>query len=97
MRLLPPPTFANRATRGDDAVGQGINAALTLGLFLGLGWVLDRWLGTAPWLMLTCTLLAAVGTFYSLKARYTARMETLEADLAQQRHAAGRPEESIHG
>jgi ATP synthase protein I len=31
-----------------------------------LGWLLDRWLGTAPYLALTCTLAAVVGGFVRL-------------------------------
>jgi len=30
----------------------------------GLGWVLDRWLGTAPWLLVTGLVLGAVAGFY---------------------------------
>jgi ATP synthase protein I len=31
-----------------------------------VGWLLDRWLGSTPWGVLTCTLLAVVGGFIRL-------------------------------
>jgi F0F1-type ATP synthase assembly protein I len=35
-------------SRGLDYTVEFLSALLTLG---GLGWLLDRWLGTAPWLI----------------------------------------------
>lgn len=78
--------------RTDDTLGVGMDAALVLAAFLGIGFGLDRWLGTAPWLMITSFLLAAVGIFASWKARYSARMDALQAqlgdDLTRHRHGA---------
>jgi F0F1-type ATP synthase assembly protein I len=71
-----------RVTRSDDAFGRGMDVALTVLLFFGIGWVLDRWLGTTPWFMIGLTLLASIGFFASLKYRYDARMEELEAERA---------------
>ena len=39
-----------------------------------LGWVLDRWLGTKPWLLVTGLVLGAAAGFYEL-VRTTARIE----------------------
>ena len=64
--------------RGDDAVGQGMDAAFTLALFLGLGFLVDRWLGTTPLFMIAVFLLVSVALFVGWKARYNARMEVLE-------------------
>lgn len=36
-------------------IGITIIACVALGIFLG--WLLDRWLGTAPWIMFVCTFL----------------------------------------
>ncbi len=65
-----------------------MDIALTLLLFFGIGFALDRWLGTTPWFMIGLTVLASVGFFASFKYRYTARMEQLEAERAE-RAAAG--------
>lgn len=79
MRFLPTATSARRVLRGDDHLGQGMDAVVTLVLFMAGGWLLDRWLGTEPWLMIGMVLLASVGVFVGIKARYNARMEELEA------------------
>ena len=94
MKLLPSPTFARRTMRGDDAVGQGMDAAFTLALFLGLGFLLDRWLGTTPLFMIVFFLLVSVALFLGWKARYNQRMEVLEA---RRRHDATRHRQSAPG
>lgn len=32
--------------------------------FLFIGWVLDRWLGTSPWLLVTGIILGSIAGFY---------------------------------
>lgn len=102
MRLLPTPSNIRRNARasmkrrgneqGSDSLGQGMDITITLVLFLGIGYGLDRWLGTGPWLMIGLFLLAAVGTFASMTARYSARMDELDAERRERRDAgtAGR-------
>jgi ATP synthase protein I len=58
------PTPESRSTKGDGdrsgmATGLRLSAELIAGLLfgLGVGWLLDRWLGTAPWLLLVFMLL----------------------------------------
>ncbi len=84
MKLFPPPVRRPRPSN-DDSLGQGMDIALTLALFFGIGLALDRWLGTTPWLMITCSVLAAVGFFAKFKYRYDARMDEHEAALARRR------------
>ena len=49
---------------------SGIAYAAALTLFVsvaslcGLGWLIDRWLGTAPWLMIAGLILGAIAGFY---------------------------------
>ena len=31
-----------------------------------IGWLLDRWLGSAPWAVMICTLIAVIGGFVRL-------------------------------
>ena len=51
---------------------SGIAYAAAFSLFagvvagLGLGWLLDRWLGTTPWLMAAGLVLGAAAGFYEL-------------------------------
>ena len=37
--------------RGAMAYAAAISLFASVIVFLGLGWLLDRWLGTAPWLL----------------------------------------------
>jgi F0F1-type ATP synthase assembly protein I len=76
MKLLPTP----RVPKTDDALGRGLDTGLTVALFLGVGYGLDRWLGTVPIFMIALTLLAAVGAFVSYKYRYDAQMAELERE-----------------
>lgn len=51
---------------------SGIAYAAALSLFVsvaalcGVGWLLDRWLGTKPWLMVAGIVLGAAAGFYEL-------------------------------
>ena len=48
--------------------GIAYTAALSLFIsvaaFCGVGWALDRWLGTKPWLMVTGIVLGSIAGFY---------------------------------
>ena len=46
------------------ALGVSMVACMGLGIFLG--WLLDRWLGTSPWLILVFTLLGAGAAFKTM-------------------------------
>jgi ATP synthase protein I len=46
------------------AYGAGISLFASVAVFTGLGWLLDRWLGTAPWLLVIGFLLGAAAGFY---------------------------------
>ncbi len=70
---------------GDDTLGRGMDVALTLAAFLGLGWLIDRWLGVFPLATITLVVFAAVGTFIRMKYTYDARMERLEAERMARR------------
>jgi ABC-type protease/lipase transport system fused ATPase/permease subunit len=83
---------AERVT-GDDTLGRGMDLALTLLLFLGIGYALDQWLGLFPVCTIALVLVSSVGMFARMKYSYDASMERLEAQrrLARQstpRHAS---------
>ena len=88
MKLLRPITI--RTPNMDDNVGRGMEITLTVALFVAVGYVLDRWLGTMPVCMVIMTLLAGVGFFAKFKYQYDARMDELEAERAEQAGAARR-------
>jgi F0F1-type ATP synthase assembly protein I len=76
-RLSPPRVTPN------DTLGQGIDNALAVALLFGIGFGLDRWLGTTPWLMIGLSLLGAIGVFAKMKYRYDADMAEHEAARQQ--------------
>ncbi len=80
MKLVPKQTRVNT----EDSLGLGIEAAVIVALFLGVGYVLDRIFGTMPVFMIVFVLLGAIGLFAKLKYRYDDRMDELES----QRRAA---------
>jgi F0F1-type ATP synthase assembly protein I len=90
MKFFVPAPRPDRApkslaTGSSDSLGRGMDVALTLAVFLGLGWLLDRWLGTAPVFMIVLTVLTAVGQFIRMKYVYDAQMERLEAQRLEGR------------
>jgi ABC-type protease/lipase transport system fused ATPase/permease subunit len=71
----------------DDNLGRGLDMALTLILFTGLGWLVDTWLGLFPVFTIALLVVAAVGTFAKVRYAYDATMERLEAERAAARQA----------
>lgn len=94
MKFFVPLPRADRApeslaTNSSDSLGRGMDVALTLLVFLILGWLLDRWLGTAPLFMIVLTVVSSVGQFIRMKYVYDAHMQRLEAErLAGRRRPA---------
>lgn len=86
MKLLPRPTRIDP----DDNVGKGMDLALVTVLFLGFGYLLDRWLDTRPVFMIVLTLLAVVGKGAGMYYAYQSKMQALDDQRRAQRHAAPR-------
>jgi F0F1-type ATP synthase assembly protein I len=76
----------DRRIKTDDTVGKGMDLALTSLLFLGIGYGLDRWLGTKPVLMIVLTLLALVGKGAGMYYAYQEKMSALDVERAASRH-----------
>jgi hypothetical protein len=78
-----------RTPNMDDNVGRGIEIAMTVAVFVAIGYGLDRWLGTAPIFMIVMTLLAGVGFFAKFRYQYEARMDELQAERSERAAAGG--------
>lgn len=76
--LKPPPTVKGTS----DKLGIGIDVALVTLVFLGLGYLLDRWLDTKPVFMIVLVCVALIGEFVRFWYDYDARMKVLEAERA---------------
>ena len=70
----------SRGTGADAGLGQGMEMALTLAVFFGLGWLVDRAVGTQPAFMIGFTVFAMVGQSVRMWVEYDARMKRLEAE-----------------
>jgi hypothetical protein len=90
MKPILLKIHANRAPNAerisaDDNLGRGMDIALTLLVFLGAGWFVDRWLGVFPLVTIALVLIASVGIFVRLKYTYELTMQRLETERAAQR------------
>lgn len=68
-----------------DALARSFEFAATLGLFTFAGYLLDRRLGTGPWLMVGLAVFCLVGQFVKLWFAYDAEMRGHEQRFAEER------------
>ena len=66
-----------------DAFATAFEFAATTAIFLGLGWLLDRWLGTAPIFMIALTLFCVVGKSILMAAAYNEKMKRIESERGE--------------
>src|SRR3989442_14767349 len=59
-------TQTNPLVRAGWYTTLGINFSGTIAGGAVVGWMIDRWLGSAPWALLTCTVLGLVGGLVGL-------------------------------
>jgi F0F1-type ATP synthase assembly protein I len=83
-----PRAATTSSGQSTDTVGRGMDMAITLAAFLVLGWLLDRWLGTAPVFLIVLVVISSIGQFLRMKYSYDAEMERLEAERLAARRAA---------
>ncbi len=62
MKSENDPEDTNRKSGLAYAAGFSLFSAVVAGLIAG--WLMDRWLGTQPWLLVTGIVLGAVAGFY---------------------------------
>ena len=86
VKLIPRPQINN-----DDAIGRGMDLVLVTVLFVGIGYGLDRWLGTKPVFMIVMLGIGVVGQFVAMRYRYEATMQNLEAQRAASTRAKAQP------
>lgn len=91
-RLVAGSAGARKGGRGpsDDVLGGGMEIALMVPVFLGLGWLLDRWLDTTPIFMIVMVVLGLIGVFCRLRYSYEEKMKEHEQARLDQRAAERR-------
>jgi F0F1-type ATP synthase assembly protein I len=73
-----------------NALSLSIEFALGPVIFGGLGWLLDRALGTRPVLLVALALVGVVASFLRMWFHYDAEMKTQEASAIWNTHASVR-------
>lgn len=63
----------SEARKGALAYAAAISLFAAVLVFLGLGWLLDRWLGTSPWLLVVGIVLGSVVGLYEF-VRITSKL-----------------------
>jgi len=86
VKILPTPRTVSAAQQS-SSLGRGMDFALVMLVFLGIGALIDRWLGTWPAFAIGLVLFSVVGQFVKMYYEYNATMEQLEAERAQSRQA----------
>ncbi|MFM2076704.1 MAG: hypothetical protein RJA49_594 [Actinomycetota bacterium] len=88
-RSTPPSTSLGDKQNG-QTLGRGMEFALVVLVFLGIGYGIDRWLGTRPWFMVGLVIFSVIGQFIKMYYEYTAAMEVHEAERARASQAQRR-------
>jgi ATP synthase protein I len=76
------PAAPPLAQQSGQTLGRGMDFALVVLVFLGIGYGLDRVLGTRPLFMIGLVVFSVVGQFIKMYFDYTATMKELEAQRA---------------
>ena len=69
----------------DDAFSRSVEIVVTPLAFSGIGWLLDRWIGTGPWFALAFGATAFLGKLTAEWYRYTGRMRGIETEMSSAR------------
>ena len=81
MKLLPtPPRADDVRSKSDESLGHGMDAVITLMIFLAVGWGLDSIFGTLPVFMIVMVVFGAVGVFARFYYSYSRTMDGHDAD-----------------
>ncbi len=81
-------TEGEQAPQQDSLPNNGLGVAMRIGIELvvavfvgtGIGWLLDQWLGTKPWLMVVFFLLGAAAGFFNVIRMASQNMNNVTGD-----------------
>ena len=90
MKVLPDQRKIAEHRQSGQTLGRGMDFALVVLVFLGIGYVLDRWLDTRPAFMVGLVIFSVVGQFIKMYFEYTTQMKVHEAELVASRHSQPR-------
>lgn len=84
-----PAAWAQNPALRFSAVG--LEVVLYVAVGGGVGWLLDRWLGTGPWLLMSLLLLGVVGGSYRFVREGLAANRRVASEAADRRRAGQTP------
>ncbi len=70
---MPRPNDENVNRKTGIAYAAAFTLFASVVAFLGVGWLLDRWLGTRPWFLVAGIVVGAIAGFYEF-VRITSRL-----------------------
>ena len=81
-------TEGEQVPQQDSLPNNGLGVAMRIGIELvvavfvgtGIGWLLDQWLGTKPWLMVVFFLLGAAAGFFNVIRMASQNMNNVTGD-----------------
>jgi hypothetical protein len=92
-----PAQRDERATWHDRGLGRGTELAITPLVFVGIGWLLDQWLGTRPVATLVVAAIGITGTFVKIWLGYDRDMRAAEEGKPWTRRPGSGPSEPGSG
>jgi ATP synthase protein I len=88
LKVVPDRQKIAEAQQSGQTLGRGMDFALVVLVFLGIGYGLDRWLGTRPAFMVGLVIFSVIGQFIKMYYEYSANMQQhQDARLAAQQAA----------
>ena len=85
MRVLAPRRPVDKNQQSSQTLGRGMDFALVVLVFLGVGYGLDRWLDTKPLFMIGLVVFSVIGQFIKMYYEYSAAMDRHEAERIAKR------------
>ena len=71
---MADPDIEETNRKSGIAYGAGLVLFSSVVTFCGIGWLLDHWLGTKPWLLVLGIVLGAIAGFYQF-IRLTSKLQ----------------------
>lgn len=62
----PAPDWRRGLMDASPYLGLGLQLAVAMAFFIGGGYLLDRWLGSLPWLTVAGAALGMIGVFFQI-------------------------------
>jgi F0F1-type ATP synthase assembly protein I len=90
VKILPSQEKIAEAQRSDQTLGKGMDFALVVLVFLGIGWAVDTWLGTRPAFMIGLVVFAVIGQGIKMYFDYKVAMDIHVAERAEKASATSR-------